>query len=73
MNKDIIKGNWKELKGKVKTQWGKLTDNEITQMKGSYEELAGALQKSYGYQKEEVEKEIEKFIDSSDIKDDTTL
>ena len=45
MNNDIIKGNWKILKGKVKQQWGDLTDDEITQMKGSYDELEGTLQK----------------------------
>ena len=56
MNKDIFKGHWHEIKGKLKQQWGKLTDNEITQMQGTYEELEGALQKSYGYQKDEAEK-----------------
>lgn len=63
MNKDIVKGNWKEIKGKVKQQWGKLTDDQITQMNGTYEELEGALQKNYGYQKEQAKKEIETFLD----------
>jgi len=35
MNKDIFKGHWHEIKGKLKQQWGKLTDNEITQMQGT--------------------------------------
>jgi uncharacterized protein YjbJ (UPF0337 family) len=65
MNKDIIKGNWKEVKGKLKQQWGKLTDDEITQMHGSYEELQGTLQKKYGYQKEEAERQIETFVDKN--------
>ena len=65
MNKDIIQGNWKEVKGKVKQQWGKLTDDDIAKMKGSYEELSGALQKSYGYQKDQAKKEIDKFIDDN--------
>lgn len=43
---------------------GKLTDDDVTKMKGSYEELEGALQKSYGYQKEEAKKSIDNFIDS---------
>jgi uncharacterized protein YjbJ (UPF0337 family) len=38
MNKDIFKGNWKEMKGKVKQQWGKLTDDDITQINGSYDD-----------------------------------
>ncbi|MDR3477480.1 MAG: CsbD family protein [Gammaproteobacteria bacterium] len=67
MNKDIIKGNWKELKGKVKQQWGNFTDDDLTQMKGSYEELEGRLQKKYGYDKERVKKEIQTFLDKNNI------
>lgn len=63
MNKDIISGKWKEIKGKIKQQWGKFTDDEITQMKGTYEELSGILQKKYGYKKDEANKEIDDFID----------
>ena len=63
MNKDIIKGNWKQLKGKVKQQWNKLTDDEIGQMEGSFEELEGILQKNYGYEKDQAKKEIDSFIE----------
>jgi len=56
MNKDIFKGKWKELKGKVKQQWGKLTDDDIAKVEGNYEELEGLLQKSYGYQKDQAKK-----------------
>jgi len=66
MNKDIIQGHWHEIKGNLKQQWGKLTDDQITQMKGSYEELEGVLQKSYGYQKDEAKKEIDAFIKKND-------
>lgn len=65
MNKDIIKGKWKEIKGKVKQQWGELTDDEISQMNGNYEELEGALQKRYGYAKDRAEREIENFVDKN--------
>ncbi len=67
MNKDIIQGQWKELKGKLQQQWGKLTDDEISQLKGSYDELEGLLQKRYGYKRDEVEKEIELFVDKNKI------
>lgn len=67
MNKDIIKGHWKEIKGSVKQQWGKLTDDQISQMNGTYEELEGALQKNYGYQKEEAQREIEEFLEDQDL------
>lgn len=69
MNKDIIKGKWHEIKGKVKQQWGKLTDDEITRVNGSYEELEGILQKKYGYQKDQAQKEIQTFLDKNNWKD----
>lgn len=62
MDKDIVKGKWHEIKGKVKQQWGKLTDNDVAQLKGSYEELSGLLQKGYGYKKDEAKKEIDSFL-----------
>lgn len=71
MNKDIIKGHWSELKGKLKQEWGKLTDDDVTRMNGTFEELEGALQKRYGYKKEEAKKAIEEFIDKSGFKEES--
>lgn len=62
MNDDIVKGHWNEIKGKIKQQWGKLADDDVTQMEGTYEELSGKLQKTYGYKKEETQKEIDGFL-----------
>lgn len=62
MNKDFIKGYWKELKGKVKQQWAKITDDDLAYINGSYEELEGLLQKRYGYNKDQIEKEIDQFV-----------
>lgn len=62
MNKDIFKGKWKEIKGKIKQTWGKLTDDDIASMTGSYDELEGKLQKTYGYQKDEAKQYIDKFL-----------
>jgi uncharacterized protein YjbJ (UPF0337 family) len=61
MNKDILKGQWKEIKGQVKRKWGKLTDDDIDRIDGSYEELVGALQKEYGYSREEAEREVDNY------------
>jgi uncharacterized protein YjbJ (UPF0337 family) len=60
MNADQIKGNWKQLKGKVKEQWGKLTDDDITVIDGEREQLLGKLQERYGYSKEQAERELER-------------
>ena len=65
MNRDIVKGHWQEIKGKIKQQWGKITDDEIAEMNGTYDELQGKLQKTYGYQKEEARKNIDKFLDDN--------
>jgi len=48
MNADIPKGKWKEMKVEVKAKWGKLTDNDLTEIEGTGEKLLGVLQKRYG-------------------------
>ncbi|WP_303977112.1 CsbD family protein [Dongia mobilis] len=61
MNQDQIAGSWKKLKGKVKEQWGKLTDDDITQLEGHQDQLVGKIQERYGVAKEDAEKQIESF------------
>ncbi len=61
MNKDIAQGNFKQLKGKIKQQWGKLTDDEIDQLEGHTEILAGKLQERYGLAREEAERQVKEF------------
>ncbi|MES2216982.1 MAG: CsbD family protein [Pseudomonadota bacterium] len=70
MNKDILKGKWTELEGKVKTQWGKLTDNDITTINGNYDQLEGKLQQLYGYKKEQANKEITTFLTKNGVATD---
>jgi uncharacterized protein YjbJ (UPF0337 family) len=62
MNWDQIEGNWVKTKGKLRQQWGKLTDDDLTLIDGKREELAGRLQERYGYQKEQAEKEIDAWM-----------
>jgi uncharacterized protein YjbJ (UPF0337 family) len=61
MDKDTVKGNFKQLKGKIKQQWGKLTDDEIDQMEGNAEILSGKLQERYGLEREEAERQAREF------------
>lgn len=61
MNKDIFEGNWKQLKGKVQQQWGKLTDDDLDLIDGKRTELAGKLQERYGYGKDEAEKHLQSW------------
>ena len=62
MNRDTLKGQWKQLEGAVKTKWGKLTDNDLTQISGQYDKVVGKLQERYGYQRERAEKELDDFL-----------
>jgi uncharacterized protein YjbJ (UPF0337 family) len=61
MNWDIVEGNWKQFKGKVKSRWGNLTDDQLDVIAGKREELAGKIQESYGITKDEVDKQIKAF------------
>jgi uncharacterized protein YjbJ (UPF0337 family) len=61
MNKLQIKGSWNELKGKLKQQYGNLTDNDLVFSEGKEDELLGRLQKKLGKSKDEVREIIEKL------------
>ena len=61
MNWDIVEGNWKQFKGKVKAQWGKLSDSHIDLIAGKRTELAGKVQEVYGLSKDEAEQQIKDF------------
>ena len=59
MNENTIQGKWEQVKGSVKETWGDLTDDEITQMEGNRQKLAGKIQERYGRAQDVVEKEID--------------
>ncbi len=61
MNTDMLKGDWTNLKGKIKEKWGKLTDDDLTVIEGKRDQIAGKLQERYGYAKEQAQKELDEF------------
>lgn len=61
MNWDQISGNWKQFKGTMRTQWGKLTDDDLEQAKGHRDKLVGKIQEKYGIGKEEAEKQVSEW------------
>ncbi len=63
MNWDIITGKWKQLGGEIKKQWGSLTDDELMEINGNREVLAGKIQEKYGIGKDEAEAQIDKWAD----------
>lgn len=62
MNWDQVEGQWKLIKGKVREQWGKLTDDDLELIAGKKDRLVGKLQIHYGHKKDAAEKEIDRFL-----------
>jgi uncharacterized protein YjbJ (UPF0337 family) len=58
MDWDRIEGNWKQLTGKVKEQWGKLSDDDLATIDGKREQLEGILQERYGIAKDEAKQHM---------------
>jgi len=63
MNRDQMEGNWKQFTGKVKEQWGKLTDDDIDVIAGKREQLEGKIQERYGKTKDEARKEVDTWFE----------
>lgn len=60
---DVLKGSWKQLKGRVKEEWGDLTDDEVTEIEGNSEALIGKIQAKYGRTRMEAENEVADWLD----------
>jgi uncharacterized protein YjbJ (UPF0337 family) len=61
MNRDRIEGNWKKVKGKVKEQWGRLTEDDLDVIAGKREQLLGRIQQRHGIAKDEARRQVERF------------
>lgn len=61
MNQDRIAGQWKQLAGKIRAKWGKLTDDDLTQAEGNSEYLAGKIQERYGIAKDVAHAQVKEF------------
>jgi uncharacterized protein YjbJ (UPF0337 family) len=64
MNWDRVQGNWKQLKGQVQQQWGKLTDDDLDVIEGKQTELVGRLQQRYGIEKDAAERQVNEWLGS---------
>lgn len=60
MNKDVLEGKWKQIRGEAKAWWGKLTDDDLDKIGGQYDKLIGLLQEKYGYTQQQAEEEFNK-------------
>jgi uncharacterized protein YjbJ (UPF0337 family) len=68
MNKHILEGKWKQMRGEAKAWWGKLTDNDLDRVAGKFEVLVGLLQEKYGYTREQAADEIDKRVTDYEIR-----
>jgi len=62
MNWDRVEGNWKEIRGKAKQQWGKLTDDELDEIEGNVDLLVGKIQEKYGQTRAEIERDLDMLL-----------
>ena len=62
MNEDILKGQWKQLRGQVKEWWGVLTDDDLDKINGRRDQLIGKLQEKYGYTKDQAGQRIDEHL-----------
>jgi uncharacterized protein YjbJ (UPF0337 family)/gas vesicle protein len=63
MNKDTFKGQWNQMKGEIKKQWGKLTNDDMTRIEGDYDKFLGRMQERYGYTRAQAEQEANKYFE----------
>ncbi len=66
MNQDIVKGQWKQIRGKAKEWWGKLTNDDLDVINGNRDQLIGKLQERYGYNKERATQEVNRRLEELD-------
>ena len=59
MNWNRVEGNWKQFSGKVKSQWGKLTDDQITEINGQRDQRVGKIQEAYGIARDEADRQVQ--------------
>jgi uncharacterized protein YjbJ (UPF0337 family) len=62
MNTDVLKGKWLQVKGEIKSQWGKLTDDDLDRIEGDAEKLVGRVQERYGYARDQAQREVDSFL-----------
>ena len=61
MNEDTLRGQWNQLKGSVREQWGKLTNDDVDQIQGRTEQLVGRIQERYGVARDEAQRQVDEW------------
>jgi uncharacterized protein YjbJ (UPF0337 family) len=64
MNREQMAGNWRVIRGKVKEQWGRLTHDDLDVIQGKHDQLVGKIQERYGKQREQIEHDVDRWLDT---------
>jgi uncharacterized protein YjbJ (UPF0337 family) len=67
MNPDVLKGRWNQLKGDIRSKWGKITDDDLMQIQGDTQKMIGKLQERYGLKREQAEKDLTEFLNQRHV------
>ena len=67
MNEDTLKGQWTQLKGKAREQWGKLTNDDLDQVQGQAEQLIGRIQERYGVAKDDARRQFDAWLNDEKL------
>jgi uncharacterized protein YjbJ (UPF0337 family) len=66
MNEDTLKGQWKQLKGRILEEWGKLTADDVDQIEGRFDQLVGRIQERYGLAREDAKRQVDAWLKEND-------
>ena len=66
MNRDILEGKWKQLRGRIHERWGRITNDELDQVEGNGDRLVGIIQERYGLARDEAERQLDSLVSSDD-------
>jgi len=64
MNREQMEGSWRVMRGKVKEQWGRLTDDDLDVISGKHDQLIGKIQQRYGKERDQVERDVDRWLDT---------
>jgi len=62
MNREQMAGNWRAMRGRVKEQWGRLTNDDLDVIQGKHDQLVGKLQQRYGKERDQVERDVDRWL-----------
>lgn len=62
MNRDELHGKWRQIRGQIKAQWGRLTDDELDEIEGNVEMLIGKIQEKYGQTRAEIARDLDRLL-----------